>query len=96
VHKSGGLVRPLTDGLGHFDEFNTSVHGITATMVASAASLVNARLMAEAWDIIGRGWVSVHDDTSLSVYAPRGKLPGREVGCGDALADRHRSPGVRT
>ena len=37
-----------------------------------AASLVNPRLMAEAWDIIGRGWVSVHDDTSLSVYARLG------------------------
>jgi DNA polymerase III subunit epsilon len=35
VHKSGGLVRP-PDGLGHFDEFNTSAHGITAAMVASA------------------------------------------------------------
>jgi DNA polymerase-3 subunit epsilon len=33
--KSGGLVRP-PDGLGEFTEYQTSVHGITAEMVASA------------------------------------------------------------
>jgi DNA polymerase III epsilon subunit-like protein len=33
--KSGGLVRP-PDGLGEFTEYQTSVHGITAEMVATA------------------------------------------------------------
>jgi hypothetical protein len=37
-----------------------------------AASLVNPRLITEMWDKIGRGWVSVHDDASLSVYARLG------------------------
>jgi DNA polymerase III epsilon subunit-like protein len=35
VHKSGGLVHP-PQGLGEFADFKTSVHGITAEMVASA------------------------------------------------------------
>ena len=35
VHKSGGLIRPPAD-LGEFAEWNTSVHGITAEMVATA------------------------------------------------------------
>lgn len=35
VHKSGGLIRPPA-GLGEFAEWNTSVHGITAEMVATA------------------------------------------------------------
>jgi DNA polymerase-3 subunit epsilon len=35
VGKSGGLIRP-PQGLGEFDEYHTSVHGITAQMVASA------------------------------------------------------------
>ena len=35
VHKSGGLVHP-PDGLDQFADFNTSIHGITAEMVASA------------------------------------------------------------
>jgi DNA polymerase-3 subunit epsilon len=35
VDKSGGLVRP-PEGLGEFADFNTSIHGITAEMVASA------------------------------------------------------------
>jgi hypothetical protein len=35
VHKSGGLVRP-PEGRGEFADFKTSVHGITAEMVASA------------------------------------------------------------
>ena len=35
VHKSGGLVRP-PEGLDQFADFNTSTHGITAEMVASA------------------------------------------------------------
>ena len=33
--KSGGLVRP-PDGLGEFTDYQTSVHGITAEMVATA------------------------------------------------------------
>jgi hypothetical protein len=33
-----------------------------------AASLVHPRRMAEAWTAIGQGWVSVHDDVSLSIY----------------------------
>jgi hypothetical protein len=33
-----------------------------------AASLVNPRRMAEVWNAIGQGWVSVHDDVSLSIY----------------------------
>jgi DNA polymerase-3 subunit epsilon len=35
VHKSGGLVRP-PESLGQFADFNTSLHAITAEMVASA------------------------------------------------------------
>jgi hypothetical protein len=35
VHESGGLVRP-PQGLGDFDDYHTSVHGITADMVTSA------------------------------------------------------------
>jgi DNA polymerase III epsilon subunit-like protein len=35
VGKSGGLVRP-PDGLGEFTDFQTSLHGITAEMVATA------------------------------------------------------------
>jgi DNA polymerase III epsilon subunit-like protein len=35
VHKSGGLVRP-PEGLGDFDDYHTSVHGITADMVSTA------------------------------------------------------------
>jgi DNA polymerase III epsilon subunit-like protein len=35
VHKSGGLIRPPA-GLGEFALWNTSVHGITAEMVATA------------------------------------------------------------
>jgi DNA polymerase-3 subunit epsilon len=35
VHKSGGLVRP-PEGLGEFADFNTSIHGITAEMLAGA------------------------------------------------------------
>jgi DNA polymerase III epsilon subunit-like protein len=37
VHKSGGMIRPPA-GLGEFAEWNTSVHGITAEMVATAPS----------------------------------------------------------
>jgi len=37
-----------------------------------AASLVDPRLITKMWDSIGRGWVSVHDDASLSVYARLG------------------------
>ena len=37
AHKSGGLIRPPA-GLGEFAEWNTSVHGITAEMVATAPS----------------------------------------------------------
>ena len=35
VHESGTLIRPPA-GLDHFDGFNTSLHGINATMVADA------------------------------------------------------------
>jgi hypothetical protein len=35
VHKSGGLIR-LPESLGQFADFKTSIHGITAEMVASA------------------------------------------------------------
>jgi hypothetical protein len=33
-----------------------------------AASLVDPCSITDAWTVMGRGWVSVHDDTSLSIY----------------------------
>lgn len=33
-----------------------------------AASLVHPGRMAKAWTALGQGWVSVHDDVSLSIY----------------------------
>jgi hypothetical protein len=62
-----------------------------------AASLVNPQLMAEAWDIIGRGWLGIGSRRCepVGLRAPLGKRPSRAVGCGGPFAVGHRSQGVR-
>lgn len=58
VDKSGGLVRPPA-GLGQFVDFKTSIHGITAEMVASAAPW--RRVAAWVADYAGRDILIAHN-----------------------------------
>jgi hypothetical protein len=59
--KSGGLVRP-PDGLGEFADYQTSVHGITAEMVATGT--LKTRTRQQAWnDVATVGAIPENDVT---------------------------------